>query len=291
MGGPSNGARPGTARPVNGVARATQLPGDGGAGPARRPVAENRTGNPGAGATSTGSPEKVVTVHRIGALVVAAVIAVFGILGFAGGLGFFDTEGTTVAGLSTNGLLSTISLVTAAVLVLAALRSARTASTIMLIVGVLFLVSAFANLAILETDFNPLAFRLPNVFFSIAAGLVLLALGAYGRVSGNLPADNPYRTEGDAAEADALDDDQGLPETPAEVAAEAAMRDAELAVVNHTATDEQRRRVEAMARVRTRRDRREVWMDLDRQAAGRPTPERTAAAPSPVERIKRRLGR
>lgn len=150
-----------------------------------------------------GSGAKVPFVHKVGAVVVAAVIGVFGVLGFAGGLDFFSTDGERVLGLSSNGLLSTVSVVTAAVLVFAAFRSARTASTIMMVIGVLFLVSAFANLAVLRTELNLLAFEMPNVIFSIVAGLVLLTLGAYGRVSGHLPPDSPYapaRAEGDDEE-------------------------------------------------------------------------------------------
>src|SRR3954469_21028100 len=144
-------------------------------------------------------PGLVPSVHRVGALVVAAVIAAFGVLGLVDGLDYFSTDGERIAGLSSNGLLSTISLVTAAVLVAAALRGSRVASTVMLVIGVLFLVSALANLAVLETGYNVLAFSMANVIFSICAGLVLLTLGAYGRVSGNLPADSPYRRGGGAA--------------------------------------------------------------------------------------------
>ncbi|WP_369140812.1 DUF4383 domain-containing protein [Modestobacter versicolor] len=213
--------------------------------------------------TSQEEPGRVPAVHRIGAVVVAAVIAAFGVLGLLDGLDYFSTDGERIAGLSSNGLLSTISLLTAAVLVVAALRSSRVASTTMLVIGVLFLVSALANLAVLETEVNFLAFSVANVIFSIIAGLVLLTLGAYGRVSGNLPADSPYRSEGaDAAED--TDTSQQLPETPAERAAERAMRDAELAVIEHRATPDQERRVAAMAQVRTRGDRRDVWMSFDR---------------------------
>lgn len=208
---------------------------------------------------------RVPAVHRIGAVGVAAVIAAFGVLGLLDGLDYFSTDGERIAGLSSNGLLSTISLVTAAVLVAAALRGSRVASTAMLVIGVLFLVSALANLAVLETDLNLLAFSMANVIFSIVAGLVLLTLGAYGRVSGNLPADSPYRSEGAP---DVPDTSQQLPETPAERAAERAMRNAELAVVEHRATEEQQRRVAAMAQVRTRADRRDVWMSFDRSARG-----------------------
>jgi hypothetical protein len=42
------------------------------------------------------------------------------------------------------------------------------------------------------------------------------------------------------------------------------MREAEIAVVQHVATPEQRRRVAAMAQEHTRQDRRRVWMNFDR---------------------------
>ncbi|MGY1744148.1 DUF4383 domain-containing protein [Blastococcus sp. SYSU D00695] len=215
---------------------------------------------PSSGATALTPGQRVPVVHRVGALAVAAVIAVFGVLGFLNGLDFFSTDGDRVLGLSSNGLLSTISVVTAAVLVVAAFRSPRTASTVMIVVGSLFLLSALANLAVLRTDWNILAFRFANVVFSVVAGLVLLVLGAYGRVSGNLPADSPYARPQDD-EPEPVDDS---PSTPAEYAAEQAMRDAEVAVVQHLATPDQQRRVAAMAEVRGRAERRQVWMSFDR---------------------------
>jgi hypothetical protein len=211
------------------------------------------------GTTALTPGQRVPVVHRVGALAVAAAIAVFGVLGLLDGLPFFSTDGSRVLGLSSNGLLSTISLLTAAVLVGAVLRGPRTTSTVMIVVGSLFLLSALANLAVLRTDWNVLAFRFSNVAFSVVAGLVLLLLGSYGRVSGNLPADSPYaRPLPD--EPEALDES---PSTPAEYEAERAMRDAEVAVVQHTATADQRRRVEAMAQVSARAERRRVWMSLD----------------------------
>ncbi len=203
---------------------------------------------------------RVLQVHRIGALAVALVIGVFGILGFADGLAFFSTEGERILGLSSNGLLSTISVVTALVLIAAALRGPRIASTVMITIGILFLVSALANLAVLRTNFNILAFELPNVGFSVVAGLFLLLLGAYGRVSGNLPPDSPYAHPRDAEDSEP----EAYPSTPAEFAAERAMRQAEIAVVQHVATADQRRRVAAMAQVSSRGDRRRVWMQFDR---------------------------
>ena len=207
---------------------------------------------------------RVPAVHRVGAVLVASVILVFGLLGFAGGLAFFSTRGEPILGLSSNGLLSTISVLTAAVLVFAALRGPRVASTVMIVVGCLFLLSALLNLALLRTTFNLLAFEFSNVVFSVVAGLVLLLLGAYGRVTGNLPPDSPYARPAPAGTGDGP---ESFPTTPAEFAAERAMREAELAVVNHVATAEQRRRVAAMAQVRSRGDRRRVWMEVDRSSS------------------------
>ena len=205
---------------------------------------------------------RVLLVHRVGAIAVALVIGVFGVLGFAGGLDFFSTEGERILGLSSNGLLSTISVVTALVLVVAAFQGPRLASTVMIVVGILFLVSALANLAVLRTSLNVLAFQFPNVVFSLGAGLVLLLVGAYGRLTGNLPLDSPYAHPGEDEW-----EPESFPSTPAEFAAERAMRDAEVAVVNHVATAEQRRRVAAMARVTSRGDRRRVWMEFDRASS------------------------
>lgn len=205
--------------------------------------------------------ERVPRVHRMGAIAVALTILTFGLLGFAGGLAFFSTSGQPVLGMSSNGLLSTISVVTAVVLITAALRGPRIASTVMTIVGVLFLVSALGNLAVLRSDLNFLAFEMSNVGFSVAAGLVLLLLGAYGRFTGHLPTDSPYARSTTSTPVEPPEE----PSTPAEFAAERAMREAEIAVVNRSASPDQQRRVAAMADVRTRLARRQVWMEFDRQ--------------------------
>lgn len=215
----------------------------------------------------TPSPDRrVLGVHRVGAVVVALVITAFGILGLVGGLGFFDTRGAPVLGLSSNGLLSTISLVTAAILVGAAVRGGRLASTVMMVIGVLFLVSAFANLAVLRTSVNVLAFRLPNVFFSLGAGLVLLLLGAYGRLSAGLPTDNPYRLErveligADGEGHDLQEPVQPRPSSDAEHRADEEMAQAARAVAQGVADPGQRRRLAAVEGLRTHEERRASWM-------------------------------
>ena len=201
---------------------------------------------------------RVFAVQRLGALGVALFLLTFGVLGIAGGAGFLSTHGERYLGMSSNGLLSTLSLVFAAVLLAAALRGPRPASTVMIVLGVLFLVSALVNLALLRTPFNVLAFRMSNVLFSIGVGLLLLVLGAYGRISGHLPADSPY-AHPHAARLEPPD----LPSSPDEVAVESAMREAEVAVVQRYATEDQQRRVLAMSHARTRAERRRVWTAYD----------------------------
>ena len=221
--------------------------------------------------------ERVYLVQRVGAVVVGLVLSVFGLLGLTSGVPFLSTHGRTLMGLSSNGLLSVLSVVVAGALIGAALRGPRVASTVMIVLGALFLASALVNMAVLRTSLNLLAFRMSNVIFSIGVGLLLLVLGAYGRISGDLPSTSPYaRPHEDVLER------SDLPSTPEEVAAEAAMREAEIAVVEHRATDDQRRRVAAMAEVHTREQRRAVWMAIDRpdtdRATGSSLPPRSARA-------------
>jgi hypothetical protein len=213
------------------------------------PAAEQRDGVDG----------RVFAVQRLGAVLVGATLLVFGLLGVTTGVPLLATHGERVLGLSSNGLLSALSLVVAAILFWAAVRGPWIASTVMIVLGVLFLLSALGNLAVLHTSVNVLAFQMSNVLFSIGVGLLLLVLGSYGRVSGHLPVDSPYaHPHLDAVEP------PDLPQTPAEFAAEAAMREAEIAVVEHHATEDQRRRVEAMASAHTRADRRRIWLEFGR---------------------------
>jgi Domain of unknown function (DUF4383) len=218
----------------------------------RMPTSAQSGHRPGLGA-------RVYTVQRAGAVLVALFLLVFGLLGFASGQPFFSTRGQSVLGMSSNGLLSTLSVVVAVVLLASAVRSPRTASTVMLIPGPLFLLSAFVNAIVIGTRLNWLAFEMSNVVFSVVVGLPMLLLGAYGRIGGHLPSDSPYAHP----HIDDVDFVGEGPNSPEEVAAEEAMRDAEVAAVQHTATPDQYDRVQAMARMHRRPDRRRVWMELD----------------------------
>src|SRR5215213_10308902 len=136
--------------------------------------------------------ERVYVVQRLGAFGVGLFLLAFGLLGLTGGIPFLSTHGERLLGLSSNGLLSLLSVVVAGILIGAAAHGPRLASTVMIVLGVLFLVSVLANMAVLQTPLNVLAFRMSNVIFSLGVGLLLLVLGAYGRISGNLPPDSPY---------------------------------------------------------------------------------------------------
>lgn len=131
-------------------------------------------------------------VYRIGAGVIGAFLVVFGILGLINHIGFFDIGGATVAGLNTNGTLSVLSICIGALLLVGMVIGGNVASTLNMVLGVLFLLNGFLFLALLDTPNNFLAFRIQNVLFSFVVGLLLMTFGMYGRVGHALPHDNPY---------------------------------------------------------------------------------------------------
>jgi hypothetical protein len=111
-------------------------------------------------------------VHRVGAVLFGLGLWVFGILGIVDRLKPFSTSGESVLGLSSNGLLSAISLIVGGVLIAAALRGGRTASTVTVVVGAAFVLSGLVNVLVLNTPLNLLAFRMPNVIFTTAGSPV-----------------------------------------------------------------------------------------------------------------------
>ncbi|MDJ1130645.1 DUF4383 domain-containing protein [Streptomyces iconiensis] len=135
---------------------------------------------------------KLSRVYRFGAGLVGVILVVFGILGLIDRIGFFDTGGSRVGGLNTNGALSVLSIVVGGLLFYGMVRGGNFASTLNILLGGLFVLSGFVNLALLETRYNFLAFEIQNVVFSFVVGVLLLLFGMYGRVSGGLPHDNPY---------------------------------------------------------------------------------------------------
>jgi hypothetical protein len=141
-------------------------------------------------------PNRIHTVHRVSAAALGCFLLLFGVLSFAAPVDFLATSGAVVFGLSTNGLLATVSVIVGAVLVVAASRSGPTASSTLVIFGGLFVISGVANAVVLDTALNIFAFRVSNVVFSLVVGTVLLTLGAYGRFTGRLPDTSPYHGHG-----------------------------------------------------------------------------------------------
>ncbi|MFJ2111881.1 MULTISPECIES: DUF4383 domain-containing protein [unclassified Streptomyces] len=131
-------------------------------------------------------------VYRVGAGLMGLFLLVFGVLGLIDRIGFFDTGGDRVAGLNTNGALSVLSICVGLLLLIGMVIGGNTASTLNMVLGILFIASGFVNLALLDTGSNFLAFRIQNVLFSFVVGVLLMFFGMYGRVSGRLPHDNPY---------------------------------------------------------------------------------------------------
>ncbi|AWI31726.1 DUF4383 domain-containing protein [Streptomyces tirandamycinicus] len=135
---------------------------------------------------------RLATVYRVGAALCGVILLVFACLGFADGLGFFETDGARVAGLTSNGLLSLISLCVGLLLLGGAVVGGNVASTLNMIVGATFVLSGFVHLFLLDRPANILDFSMSNVVFSFVMGLLIVTFGMYGRVSGGLPHDNPY---------------------------------------------------------------------------------------------------
>jgi hypothetical protein len=135
---------------------------------------------------------RLALVYRYGTGAVGLILLVFGIIGLFNDLSYVGTTGIQIAGLSTNGLLSTISVLVAAILTAAAARGGHVASNTAIVFGALFFLSGLVNYGLMWTSANFLAFRLPNVVFSFVVGLVLAEIGMYGRFTAGLPHDNPY---------------------------------------------------------------------------------------------------
>jgi hypothetical protein len=144
------------------------------------------------GLTNLPTDNPLNRVYRVASALIGGSVLTFGVLGYADLLGFFSTSGDDVLGLSTNVLLSTISVVVGVLLLAGAVVGGNRAAELNFVLGVLFIGSGLVNLIVLQTSWNVFNFQMRNVIFSFVAGLLLLTFGLYGRVSGGLPADNPY---------------------------------------------------------------------------------------------------
>lgn len=185
-------------------------------------------------------------VYRAGAALFGVGLTTFGVLGFANQLAFFTVHGKVIWGLSSNGLLSAVSVVVGLGLVVAAVLGGAISSTTNVVVGALFLLSGLVNLAVMDTPFNVFAFRIQNVVFSLVAGMLLLFVGLYGRVSGGLTEDNPFVRYRHHEPPDA-DHTAELAAERQRIAEITELARAELAVAEGRATLRQQRMVQADA--------------------------------------------
>ncbi|MEB3368454.1 DUF4383 domain-containing protein [Saccharopolyspora mangrovi] len=182
--------------------------------------------------------------YRVAAAVFGAGLMVFGVLGLANRVPLLTTDGIDVLGLSSNGLLAVVSIVVGAILVGAAAWGGPVASTTTAAIGVLFFLSGLINLGVLNTSWNLFAFELQNVVFSFVAGLALMFIGFYGRVSGGLPDDNPY-VRYRHHEPPVQEDPDSVIADERRISELEPMCNDEMAVAEGKATPEQRRRVTA----------------------------------------------
>ncbi|MEU0490450.1 DUF4383 domain-containing protein [Nocardiopsis sp. NPDC006139] len=143
--------------------------------------------------TSHNADRRLAAVHRFGTAFIGLVLVGFGVTSLFVRLPLFDTRGEAVAGLSTNGALGFVSVAVGSLLVAAAVVGGTYSSTVSTLVGAGFVVSGLVNLYLMSTDYNILAFSMPNVIFSFVVGILMLTVGMYGRFTGGLPEDNPYR--------------------------------------------------------------------------------------------------
>ncbi|MGW3472056.1 DUF4383 domain-containing protein [Saccharopolyspora sp. NPDC000995] len=212
--------------------------------------------------------------YRVAASVFGAFLLVFGAFGLANRVPLFTTSGIDIIGLSSNGLLALVSVVVGVLLIGAAAWGGPVASTTTAAIGVLFFLSGLINLGLLNTPWNVFAFKLPNVVFSLIAGMLLMFFGFYGRLSGGLPQDNPYvryrRHEPPAQDVP----DQRLADERRIAELEQICR-AEVAVAEGHPTPEQHRLVQSEAYRHMQEERRRAYQHY--QDAGRTSEQQISA--------------
>ncbi|MEU6577398.1 DUF4383 domain-containing protein [Streptomyces sp. NPDC046805] len=125
-------------------------------------------------------------VYRVGAGLMGLFLLAFGILGLLG------TGQHSVLGLGSNSALAILSICVGVLLFVGMVAGGNFASTLNMVFGILFLLSGFLNLGLLDSNYNFLNFGIQNVLFSFVVGLLLMVFGMYGRVGSTLPHDNPY---------------------------------------------------------------------------------------------------
>ncbi|KUP95757.1 DUF4383 domain-containing protein [Thermobifida cellulosilytica] len=131
-------------------------------------------------------------VYRFGAALTGGVLVVCGLFGAADQSTLLTSEGEVVSGISATEARGFLMVAFGSLLLGGAVVGGTFASTVNIVLGAVFVLSGLTALAVLDTPYNLLALRMPNVICVFVVGVVLLTFGMYGRFSGRLPYDNPY---------------------------------------------------------------------------------------------------
>jgi len=132
-------------------------------------------------------------IHRTGAAGLGSGLIAVGLGGHLARHGYLwhlDTLGPALSPA-----LSTILLGVGFISASAAVRGGRAASTALVVGGATLLVMGLTAVTMLESAYNPFAFGMTETILSLVAGALQLFVGAYGRFTGRLPADNYYRQQ------------------------------------------------------------------------------------------------
>ncbi|MEY9214673.1 hypothetical protein NI17_018630 [Thermobifida halotolerans] len=135
---------------------------------------------------------RLSNVYRFGAGLTGAALVVFGLLNAAGRTVFLTDGGEVVPGVSTAEATGFLAVALGSLLVGGAVVGGTFASSLSIVLGAVFVLGGLVSLVLLDTPYNLLALRLPNVISGFVVGVALLTSGMYGRFSGRLPYDNPY---------------------------------------------------------------------------------------------------
>jgi len=123
-------------------------------------------------------------LYRVLAALVGVYTLVFGIVGYAQTQGrplFAQTDLPWVLGLRTNLAFALLSVVSGAVLLLAAVIGRNLDYFVNIVGGLVFMVVGMLMLGLLQTNANFLGFTVTNCVVSFILGTIVFTAGLYGR--------------------------------------------------------------------------------------------------------------